>query len=171
MKVKTIASKPIPQSIDPHSIEVNTSYCHRRSNEDKRNAVAMAFLYLNFTNMSDRQIADRIGVSNSLVSRVRKRLIQEGRLSESDSRIGKDGRAYNFPNGLTTRKRSGRHDAPLDQAVNDTGTEKLPLDNRRQNNNPWVIVIRLNDLPQLVEILHNNTNLKTNELQTNSTEH
>ena len=59
----------------------------------------------------------------------------------------------------------------LDQAVNDAGTEKIPVVCHRQNNKPWVVVVRLDDLPKLVETLHNNTTPKTNELKTNSTEH
>jgi Holliday junction resolvase len=58
----------------------------------------------------------------------------------------------------------------LDQAVGDAGTEKIPLVCHRQNNQPWVVVVRLDDLPKLVEILHNHTNLKTNEFQTDPKE-
>ena len=154
-----------------HSVGSNKSHGLRRSNEDKRNFVELALLHPYSVGMSDRQVADHVGVSSQMVSATRRRLVAEGRLAESTHRVGKDGRTYNFPNGLTTRKRSGRHDEALDQAVIDTETEKLPPDNHRQNNNPWVIVVRLDDLPRLVEILHNNTNLKTNEHKTNSTEH
>ena len=61
--------------------------------------------------------------------------------------------------------------AALEQAINDAGTEKIPVVCHRQNNRPWVVAIRLDDLPKLVETLHNNTTFKTNELQTDPTEH
>jgi len=120
--------------------------------------------------MSDHQIADHIGVSGSMVSDTRRRLIREGRLSESNRRVGKDGRTYNYPNGLTTRSERPRCDEALDQTANDAGMETLPFV-CRPNTTPWAIVVRLDDLPKLIEILHNNTNLKTNELQADSTEH
>ena len=79
----------------------------------------------------------------------------------------------NIPNVHFECKRSERirlYEA-LEQAVSDAGTSKVPVVCHRQNNKPWVVIVRLDDLPKLVEILHNNTNLKTNELQTNSTVH
>ena len=57
----------------------------------------------------------------------------------------------------------------LDQAANDAGIAKVPVVCHRQNNRPWVVIVRLDDLPKLVEILHDNTNTKIDE--TDSTEH
>jgi len=80
----------------------------------------------------------------------------------------------NIPNVHIECKRSERirlYEA-LEQAAKDAGADKVPVVCHRQNNKPWVAVVRLDDLPKLVDILHNNTNLKTNdELQTNSTKH
>ena len=45
----------------------------------------------------------------------------------------------------------------LEQAIGDAGTEKIPVVCHRQNNKPWVVVVRLDDLPKLVDTLHNNT--------------
>ena len=81
-----------------YSIGANKSHGLRRSNEDKRNAVELAFLHPNSVNMSDRQVAEHVGVCHQMVSVARKRLIAEGRLSTVDSRIGKDGRVYNISN-------------------------------------------------------------------------
>ncbi|MCL2623152.1 MAG: hypothetical protein FWD31_05730, partial [Planctomycetaceae bacterium] len=81
-----------------YSIGANKSHGLMRSNEDKRTAVEMAFLHPNSVNMSDRQVADHVGVSHQMVSVARKRLVAEGRLSTVDSRIGADGRTYNITN-------------------------------------------------------------------------
>ena len=81
-----------------YSIGANKSHGLKRSNEDKRNAVELAFLHPKSATMSDRQVADHVGVSYELVSTTRKRLVHEGRLSESDSRVGKDGRTYKITN-------------------------------------------------------------------------
>lgn len=35
----------------------------------------------------------------------------------------------------------------LKQAVDDAGTEKIPVVMHRQNNQPWVVVLQLDDLP------------------------
>ena len=80
----------------------------------------------------------------------------------------------NIPNVHIECKRSEqfRLYAALKQAMDDAGADKIPVVCHRQNNQPWVVVVRLDDLPQLVEILHNHTcqkNLKTND--TDSTEH
>ena len=81
-----------------YAVSANKSHGLKRSNEDKRNAVEIYFIDLEGGEQSDRQVADFVGVSFSLAASVRKRLIQEGRLQESCSRIGADGRTYNVSN-------------------------------------------------------------------------
>lgn len=52
-------------------------------------------------------------------------------------------------------KRSERfrlYDA-LEQAVEDAGASKIPVVMHRQNNKPWVVVFRLDDLPKLADII------------------
>jgi Holliday junction resolvase len=78
-----------------------------------------------------------------------------------------------IPNVHIECKRSERfrlYDA-LEQAIDDAGTEQIPIVCHRQNNKPWVIVVRLDDLPKLVDILHDNTDTNTNEPETDSTEY
>jgi Holliday junction resolvase len=41
----------------------------------------------------------------------------------------------------------------LDQATNDAGAEKVPLVCHRKNNKPWVVVVKLDDIPKLVEAI------------------
>ena len=57
----------------------------------------------------------------------------------------------------------------LEQAIDDAGNEKVPVVCHRQNNKPWVVVIRLDDLPKLVDILHDNTDTQDNEPETDPT--
>ncbi|MGL6194195.1 MAG: putative PDDEXK endonuclease [Thermoguttaceae bacterium] len=46
----------------------------------------------------------------------------------------------------------------LSQATEDAGTTSVPVVCHRSNKNPWVAVVRLDDLPKLAQIL--NTHLK-----------
>jgi Holliday junction resolvase len=41
----------------------------------------------------------------------------------------------------------------LEQAVNDCGATKIPVVFHRQNKKPWVVVVKLDDLPKLANIL------------------
>ncbi len=41
----------------------------------------------------------------------------------------------------------------LEQAVEDAGVQKIPVVCHRQNNKPWVVVLRLDDLPKLATII------------------
>ncbi|GHT34986.1 hypothetical protein FACS189427_03350 [Planctomycetales bacterium] len=38
----------------------------------------------------------------------------------------------------------------LEQAITDAGENKIPVVCHRQNNQPWVVVIRLNDIPKFI---------------------
>ena len=46
----------------------------------------------------------------------------------------------------------------LDQAINDAGVNKIPVVCHRQNLQPWVVVLRLDDLKQLSHIIAKITN-------------
>ena len=41
----------------------------------------------------------------------------------------------------------------LKQAIDDAGTEKIPVVCHRANHQDWVVIIRLNDLPKLAALL------------------
>lgn len=43
--------------------------------------------------------------------------------------------------------------AALEQAVRDAGTENIPVVCHRCNRHPWVVVLKLDDLPRLVQAL------------------
>lgn len=81
-----------------YAVGANKSHGLRRTNEDKRNAVELYFTELEGGELSDRQVAEYVGVSFALAASARKKLVQEGRLQESCSRTGRDGRTINTAN-------------------------------------------------------------------------
>lgn len=44
--------------------------------------------------------------------------------------------------------------AALEQAIRDAGNTKIPVVCHRQNRQPWVTIVRLDDLPALVRVLY-----------------
>ena len=80
------------------AICANQSHGRRRSNEDKRNAVTLALLHKNGYGKSNNQIAQSVGVTHTMVNKVRKEMEMEGRLETVSSRTGSDGRTYNTAN-------------------------------------------------------------------------
>lgn len=77
------------------SIGANKSHGLRRTNDDKRNAVIQALLHPKGIELSDRRIAEHVGVSEFLVRTIRSELESTSILSKSETRIGQDGRAIN----------------------------------------------------------------------------
>jgi len=77
------------------SIGANKSHGLRRTNEDKRNAVTMALLHPKGAEKSDRSIAEHVGVSHPTVINVRRELEATGKIYQSNSRTGQDGRTIN----------------------------------------------------------------------------
>ena len=61
----------------------------------------------------------------------------------------------------------------LEQAQADAGTEKIPVVCHRQNGKPWVIVLKLDDLPAIISTLHEHTRTqpKPDEATTDPPEH
>lgn len=80
------------------SIGANKSHGLRRTNDDKRNAVKQALLHPNGVDMSDRRIAEHVGVSHTTVQNVRREFESTGKICQSDSRVGQDGRTINTTN-------------------------------------------------------------------------
>ena len=81
-----------------YAICANQSHGLKRSSGDKRRAVERYLLELDGARESDRQLAEKIGVSHVTVFQVRKSLVAGGRLLSVNSRIGADGRTYNIAN-------------------------------------------------------------------------
>ena len=80
------------------SYSVNQTHGLRRSNADKAKAVEAALRHPKGAKMSDRQIAEHVGVSNTFVGRIRKEKETDNSLSTVDSRTGADGRTIDTSN-------------------------------------------------------------------------
>jgi len=70
----------------------------RRSNADKRKAVELALQHPSGAKLSDRQIAEHVGVDHKTVGRYRAELYPTGELPQSTSRQGRNGRTINTAN-------------------------------------------------------------------------
>ena len=98
------------------SYGANRAHGIRRSNDDKAKAVKAALLHANGAEMSDRQIAEHVGVNNSTVSKYRHELESTVEIQQSDTRTGRDGRKINTANigkrppkdANSTKKRTSR---------------------------------------------------------------
>jgi hypothetical protein len=65
---------------------------------DKAKAVTAALLHPKGAGMSDRQIAEYIGVSSNTVLKYRDELVSTAQIAQSDSRVGRDGRTIDTSN-------------------------------------------------------------------------
>ena len=74
------------------SYQVNADHGLRRTNADKHKAVKAALLHPNAAEMSDRQIAEHVGVDNKTVAKVRKEFLATEDFPQSTIRTGRDGR-------------------------------------------------------------------------------
>jgi hypothetical protein len=85
------------------SYAANQTHGLRRTNDDKRRAVQLALKHPNAAEMSDRLIAEHVGVSNDMVSRYRKVSSddtspdQDDQEAEPLKRTGRDGKKYPVP--------------------------------------------------------------------------
>ena len=77
------------------AITANQSHGIRRTSGDKRNAVTQALLQINGENPSNRQLAEQVGVGESMVRSIRHELELTARIAQSTHRTGKDGRTIN----------------------------------------------------------------------------
>lgn len=94
-----------------YSYAANQTHGLRRTNPDKQKAVKAALLHPNGVKMSDRQIAEHVGVGNNMVSRYRNELEATVTIAQSPTRTGRDGRTINTANiGKDTKK-----DRPAEQ--------------------------------------------------------
>jgi DNA-binding transcriptional regulator YhcF (GntR family) len=68
------------------SISSNKSHGLRRTNEDKRNAIKQALKHPKGAELSDRKIAEHVGVHHDTVSRIRKELELSGEIRQIENR-------------------------------------------------------------------------------------
>jgi len=74
------------------AVSTNQTHGLRRSNEDKAKAVKMALAHPNGVGMSDRAIAEHVGVDHKTVARCRREMESTGEVPQSTKRTGRDGR-------------------------------------------------------------------------------
>jgi len=73
------------------SIGANKSHGLRRTNDDKRNAITMALLHPKGAELSDRNIAEHVGVDHKTVASVRREKQLSGEIPQIDSRTVRRG--------------------------------------------------------------------------------
>ena len=80
------------------SYGANRTHGIHRSNDDKAKTVKAALLHANGAEMSDRQIAEHVGVGSTMVLKYRHELATTAQIEQSDARTGRDGRKINTAN-------------------------------------------------------------------------
>jgi len=76
------------------SFAVNATHGLKRSTADKRRIIAEALRHEKGIKMSDRQIAEHVGVDKNTVASVRRELEAGGEIHHHGNRQGKDGKTY-----------------------------------------------------------------------------
>jgi hypothetical protein len=75
----------------------NADHGLRRSHDDKRQAIRRALLHPNSHQLSDRQIAEHVGVDPKTVGRERAAMISTEEILSCSQRYGKDGKLRSLP--------------------------------------------------------------------------
>ena len=97
-KLKCVVTKGTREDARWLSYGANQDHGLPRTNEDKRKAVVAALKHPNGAKMSDRQIADHVGVNHATVGRYRSQLVSTVEMQQSPTRTGRDGRTINTAN-------------------------------------------------------------------------
>jgi hypothetical protein len=97
-KIKCAVHKGTLEEARWFSYSVNPAHGLRRSNADKQKAVTAALRHPSGAGMSDRQIAEHVGVSRDMVIRYRHEMEDDGTCNPITSRTGSDGRTINTAN-------------------------------------------------------------------------
>jgi hypothetical protein len=103
------------------SYAANQTHGQRRTNADKQKAAKAALLHPKGAGLSDRQIAEYVGVSHSTVAKFRAELEQEGSLANLASRTGRDGRTTD-----TTNIGGGAAEEEPEETQEEEATEPKP---------------------------------------------
>lgn len=93
-----------------HSCSANQSHGLRRTNADKRRAVEMALKMK--PELSDRGLAEHVGVNSEMVGGVRRLLSETDTRISPPERIGKDGRKYHVSDSDTSKSHASSDDTP-----------------------------------------------------------
>lgn len=96
-----------------------------RTRADKHNAARLVLQTPLYVKDSDRKIADRIGVSHTLVAEVRAELESAGRIEETPIREGKDGKTRKAPKLATLPVDTGGEESK-ESTQPDNGKQRKP---------------------------------------------
>ena len=96
------------------SYAANSKHGLKRTNDDKRRQVMAALRHPKGVSMSDREIAQHVGVDHKTIGAYRSQLEMTGEIPQSDTRTGADGRTINTAKIGTTRPQPKRDDAAED---------------------------------------------------------
>lgn len=101
------------------SYATNQAHGLRRSNADKAKAVRQALKHPTGAKMSDRQIAEHVGVASNTVLKYRQELESTAQIAQLDERTGRDGKTRKMPkkNPLEPPEPSR---APVDEQEDDS---------------------------------------------------
>ncbi|MEI8373470.1 MAG: hypothetical protein WCJ35_11640 [Planctomycetota bacterium] len=94
-----------------HALQSNKDHGLRRSVDDKKRAVLMAFEHPKGKDMSDRRIADVVGVSPTMVAKYRPKPEPTANGGQSKKRVGRDGRITKVGNIGKTKTAKSKLDA------------------------------------------------------------
>jgi len=100
--------------------------------------------------LSNRQIAKHVGVDAKTVAVIRRDLEASGKIRHIATREGLDGKQH--PAHHIQRPKP-LFDT-LRQAVENAGADQIPVVMHSPNRPPWVVILRLGDLPKLIECIN-----------------
>jgi len=114
-----------------YACAANQTHGQRRTNEDKRRAVLLALKHPKGAGLSDRQIAEHVGVTHPFVGKIRSEASNTGNDYQSPTRIGRDGRTIDTTN--IGRRASVEHP---DEAQPDTHPAIMPVAEEQEDDSP-----------------------------------
>lgn len=109
-----------------HAVGANSSHGLRRTNEDKHMAVKTILADAEWRELSDRQIAEHVGVSNNFVGTIRRQLSSDDscEAGQVKRRTGADGKSRRLPQH--TKPTPKETDEPRPAPVIASSATKLP---------------------------------------------
>ncbi len=122
-----------------YSYSVNQTHGLRRTNADKRKAVEYALRHPKGAKLSDRQIAEHVGVAHVTVGRIRKEIETDCNNVPVTTRTGRDGRTIDTSNigkgKKSTRPKSGRRFTGIQSCIDKSlrkDIDKTPIANTKR---------------------------------------
>jgi hypothetical protein len=119
------------------AVQANHSHGLKRTNKDKRKAVEMLLADAEWSQQSDRWIADMAGVSNQTVSNTRAEVSKVDTSTKPATRKGKDGKQYPAKPKAAARSTKAAKPEPPPKTV-DACKNEIPDHLQRVASNPFL---------------------------------